>query len=294
MKFSTIQKFLQLAFSFVLLTLPMQVFAQTSSNLKVVTTIRPLHSITARIMKGVAVPYLLLGDNQPAHDAVLKPSQAKLLATADILFWIGPELETFLINPIRSLADNSEVVSLLGNNKLQLLHSTGSLIDPHIWLSTGNAQIISALIKDTLIKIDPANRQTYLDNFATLEKELTGLKSDISTMLISAQSKKFLIYHNALAYFGKEFDVEMRSVSPGNEVLMPSAKQISDIRRLLRSGDYSCIFTDPLINSSAIASAAGDAKLNVVILDPLGSNLEPGLDLYVDMMKNISRAIADC
>ncbi len=113
-------------------------------------------------------------------------------------------------------------------------------------------------------------------------------------ILAAARSKKYLIYHNALNYFKEEFDLNLQSANSGNEVLTPSAMQISKIRKLLRSGEYSCIFTDPLINSSAINSAANDADLELASLDPLGNNLIPGPQLYAGLMKNIARTIADC
>jgi len=273
---------------------PSRLTAQLQSGPDVTATIRPLHSIAARIMEGVGEPNLLLGDNQPIHDTVLKPSQARLLANTDILVWIGPELETFLDNPIRTMAAGTEVVSILGEDILSVQRYSDSLVDPHVWLNTGNAQAIAALVTDKLANADPANSQKYQNNLAGFKKELSALNSEISIILAAGQSRKYLIYHNALNYFKEEFDLDLQSTNSGNEILTPSARQISKIRKLLRSGDYSCVFTDPLTNSSAITSAANDANVDFASLDPLGNKLMPGPQLYASMMKNIARTIADC
>lgn len=76
---------------------------------KVVTSIRPLHSIVTSVMGDVGNPKLLLATNPSPHAATLKPSQATALQEADIVFWIGPELETFMIEPLETLSDGKHV-----------------------------------------------------------------------------------------------------------------------------------------------------------------------------------------
>jgi zinc transport system substrate-binding protein len=69
---------------------------------KVVASIKPLHSLVASVMGDTGTPALLVGGMQSPHDYQLKPSQVELMHHADIVFYVGPGLETFLT---RTLAD---------------------------------------------------------------------------------------------------------------------------------------------------------------------------------------------
>ena len=93
-------------------------FSETNedSNLNVVVSIKPFHSLVSGVMLGVARPELLLKGNFSPHPYSLKPSDAKKLQYADFVFWGGEALEMFLAKPISSFAKNAEVVSILEIN----------------------------------------------------------------------------------------------------------------------------------------------------------------------------------
>jgi hypothetical protein len=78
----------------------------------VLVSIKPLHSIVAAVMEGVATPELLLTGAASPHSYALKPSDARKIARADVIFWTGPVLETFLETPLANLAPRARVVAL--------------------------------------------------------------------------------------------------------------------------------------------------------------------------------------
>ncbi len=86
--------------------------SQYASAIEVVATIKPLHALASSVMKGVGEPHLLVPGNQSPHTHSLRPSDAKLLENADIIFYIDPTLETPLMKPIESLGRNAHVVEL--------------------------------------------------------------------------------------------------------------------------------------------------------------------------------------
>jgi zinc transport system substrate-binding protein len=83
------------------------------AELKVVTTIKPLHSLIANVMDGVGEPALLIEGSTSPHSFTLKPSHAKLLEEADIIFWVGESIETFMERPLESIVKNAEVVEFM-------------------------------------------------------------------------------------------------------------------------------------------------------------------------------------
>ena len=87
---------------------PLFLSFSTKADVKVVTTIKPLHSLVSSVMEGVGEPSLIIeGTNNP-HTFVFKPSHAELLEEADIVFWIGEDLEAFMEKPLDSLASNAK------------------------------------------------------------------------------------------------------------------------------------------------------------------------------------------
>lgn len=88
---------------------------------KVVTTVKPLHSLAAAVMQGVGEPELLLPPGASPHDYALKPSDARALDQADVVFWVGAPLEAFLTKPVQSLAGDARVVALASAPGLTLL-----------------------------------------------------------------------------------------------------------------------------------------------------------------------------
>ena len=91
------------------------------AEIKVVTTIKPLHSLVANVMDGVGEPSLIIEGSTSPHSFTLKPSHAKLLEEADLIFWIGEGIETFMERPLESIVKNAEVVEFMEVESIEKL-----------------------------------------------------------------------------------------------------------------------------------------------------------------------------
>ena len=91
------------------------------AEIKVVTTIKPLHSLIANVMDGVGEPSLIIEGSTSPHSFTLKPSHAKLLEEADIIFWVGEGIETFMEKPLESIVKNAEVVEFMEVESIEKL-----------------------------------------------------------------------------------------------------------------------------------------------------------------------------
>ncbi|CVI57921.1 MULTISPECIES: zinc ABC transporter substrate-binding protein ZnuA [Agrobacterium] len=78
----------------------------------VVVSIKPVHSLVAAIMRGVGEPQLIVDGAASPHTYNLRPSNARKLEKADVVFWVGPGLEAFLEKPLEALASKATVVEL--------------------------------------------------------------------------------------------------------------------------------------------------------------------------------------
>ena len=92
------------------------------ADVKVVASIKPVHSLVAAVMQGVDTPYLLVDGAGSPHTYALKPSQARQLQSADLVFWMSHDLEAFLEKPIESIAANATSVQLMESHGLTKLN----------------------------------------------------------------------------------------------------------------------------------------------------------------------------
>ena len=111
--------FLKKAIIFVIA--PLLLSFSAKADIKVVTTIKPLHSLISSVMEGVGEPSLIIEGTSNPHTFVFKPSHAQMLEEADIVFWIGEDLEAFMEKPLDSLADNATKISFMELSSIEKL-----------------------------------------------------------------------------------------------------------------------------------------------------------------------------
>ena len=96
-------------------------FSSVNAEIKVVASIKPIHSLASYLMDGVGKPKLIVDGYASPHGFSLKPSHAKMLQEADIVFWVGGDIENFLVKPLGSIAKNAEKIELLDIRGLKKL-----------------------------------------------------------------------------------------------------------------------------------------------------------------------------
>ena len=118
--------------SLIALTLSATSLSNAFADMKVVTSIKPIHSLVASVMQGAGTPSLIVeGANSP-HNYALKPSQARNLQQADIVFWMGHDLEAFLEGAIETIAKDAKSVSLMDSHGItKLAFREGGAFDAH-------------------------------------------------------------------------------------------------------------------------------------------------------------------
>ena len=292
------------------------------AEIKVVTSIKPIHSLVSYVMDGVGTPDLIVDGFNSPHNFQLKPSHAKMLEYADIIFWIGEGLENFLEKPLDSISKNAKKVELMeikGINKLEFReknifnehdhdeheedghkeekhddhddHDHGAH-DPHIWLDPQNAKVIVKLITKELSELDSKNAPTYKKNsekaLSDLDKLIKKVKKDTSKDL------RFVVFHDAYHYYEDRFGINLLGALTVNPDVLPGAAQLVEIREVIEHEKVNCIFSEPQFNPDIIKSIAKDTGVKTGVLDPLGANLDKGKNLYFDLIKNISSSFKGC
>ena len=297
-------------------------FSETNadSNLNVVVSIKPFHSLVSGVMLGVARPELLLKGNFSPHTYSLKPSDAKKLQYADFVFWGGEALEGFLAKPIISLSKNAKVVSILEINGLKLrsfraeshigksenfesyIHNPPkyqgaelkAAVDPHIWLDPENAKVITQKTVQILSDFDPENAQKFQKNGEKIIVRLNELDQQISSEMNEISDSTYLVLHDAYQYFESRYQLK----SAGSITLQLEhflgVSRLKKVQKMIKTSKVRCIFTEPQYSQKLVKTLIKDTSVKKGILDPIGADILPGPELYFDLMKNLSISLKSC
>ncbi len=265
----------------------------------VVASIAPVHSLLSGVMKGAGTPRLLMAGGGSPHAYALKPSDARALAGARAVFWIGPALEGFLVKPLMGLTRNVFTVELAGVEGVVTRLSSpgkdqGGKQDPHIWLDPVNAAHMIRMMVIVLANIDPANAVLYRKNGSGVMAGLAGLEGDIRRILAPVRDRSFLVFHDAYGHFEKRFGLKSGgAVSPGPD-RPPGARRLGELRRRIVDQKIACVFTEPQFTPALAKTLIEGTGARLGVLDPLGVNLAPGPGLYGELMKNMAHSLVEC
>jgi zinc transport system substrate-binding protein len=214
----------------------LSLFSNAQAEIKVVASIKPIHSLVSYVMDGVGTPNILVDGSSSPHSFQLKPSHAKMLQDADIVFWIGEDLESFLETPLSSIATNAAKITLMELDDIELLkfrekhifdkhddheehaeeqaehedhhdeHNHGEF-DIHFWLDPEIAKVMVKSITRELSDIDVANKSTYKANALKAIGELDELIE--ATKLKINKDASYVVFHDAYQYFEQRFGIEV-------------------------------------------------------------------------------------
>ncbi len=304
-------------------------FTSVNADVKVVASIKPIHSLASSLMDGVGKPDLIVDGYASPHGFAMKPSHAKMLQEADIIFWVGEDLENFLVKPLSSIAKKAEKIELMDIKGLEILkfrernifddhdhddhghddhgkkeddhddhghddhdgHAHGEF-DPHIWLDPVNAKVILKEMAEHLIENDEKNSAIYKKNLAKTLKDIDKLIKDTKSEL--SKSVASIVFHDAYQYFEERFNVNILGAFTVNTDVMPGAEQLAEIREIIEHDKVACVFSEPQFNPDIIKAVAKDMDIKTGVVDPLGATLNPGKDLYFDLIKNMSASFKNC
>ena len=319
------------------------IFVPANAEIKVVATIKPIHSLASYLMDGIGKPDLIVDGYASPHGFALKPSHAKMIQNADIIFWVGEDIEGFLEKPLKTIAKKAEKIELMeikGLTKLKFRernifeghddhghkednhddhakkeddhddhghddehkedghddhghegHAHGEY-DPHIWLDPMNAKVILSEMAEHLIENDQENEAKYKSNLKKAHKDLDKLTKKVKSEL--NKDFKSIVFHDAYQYFEKRFGINILGAFTVNTDVMPGAEQLAEIREVIEHDKVSCIFSEPQFNPDIIKAVAKDTNVATGVIDPLGATLNPGKNLYFDLIGNMSKSFKGC
>jgi zinc transport system substrate-binding protein len=276
---------------------------------KVVASIKPIHSLIAGVMAGVGEPQLIVSGGASPHLYTLKPSDAERLEHADLVFWVGPIFEGFLVKPIAVLAGKAVIVELDRAPGVTLLPArqggawdadadrpAASALeqDGHLWLDPANAKAIVRVAVARLSTLDPAQAAAYGANGAALERRLDVLDASLRQRLGAVAGLRFVVFHDAYQYFERRYGlaaIGSITVSPEHR---PGARRLREIRGKIAGLGVRCVFSEPQFEPRLVETVIAGTGARADMLDPEGAALVPGPDLYGALLTGLADRLESC
>lgn len=285
--------------------------SRSQAGLRVVATLPPVHSLVAGVMAEVGAPKLLLPGNQSPHGYALRPSQARALSEADVIFWIGPSLEATLERPLQTLAPEARIATLTELPGLTLLTygqaeqaPRGSdpaadaglrgRTDPHIWLDPQNARVIVEAAATVLAELDPENAERYERNARRVAARLDALEAELRARLEPIGATPYFVFHGGYGYLEHRYGLTGGEAITLSSERRPGARRLAEVRERIIREKVRCVFAEPQFSLVIVAVVIHGTEARTATLDPLGAGLPPGPEAYFAMMRANAEAIATC
>jgi zinc transport system substrate-binding protein len=166
--------------------------------------------------------------------------------------------------------------------------------DPHAWLSPQNAMTWLNVIAGQLSAADPDNAGAYFANAAAGRTEIEALIGEVTATLDPVRDGQFVVFHDAYQYFEADFDFPASGAISIGDASDPSPARIAEIQDRIAEQGIDCVLAEPQFNPGLVATVLDGTEAQTGILDPLGSDLEPGPTLYPQLIRNLSTALAGC
>ena len=298
------------------------------AELRVVVTVKPLHSLVAGVMKGIATPHLIVKGAANPHAYALKPSDAAALQNADLIVRVGSSFERFLEPVLKSGGASAQVVSLGEIDGLRRLairtgaawggghHGTGhggaghdgvrhdgaghdhnlshDQFDPHLWLAPQNALGVVDEVAQTLARLAPDKRLELARNAADMAARIKAMERAVAGELAPLKGQPFMVFHDAYQYFESAFGLSAVGAVSLGEGRLPGAKRVRQLRRAIVRRNVVCVFTEPQFKPKIVDTVIEGTTVRRGVLDAIGADIEAGPDAYLVLMRRNAKAAVAC
>jgi zinc transport system substrate-binding protein len=280
------------------------------ASVRVLTSMKPLQLIAAAVQDGIAVPEVLLPPGASPHNYALRPSDVRRVQEADLLYWIGPDMETFLPRVLSGRSKASVPVESLPG--MHLRHFTASAephdddedehdhdhrpgsVDAHLWLSSVNARVIAAKMAADLGQADPANAARYESNVQAFDARLDALDAKIKQRVAGISSKQYFVFHEAFDYFEEAYGLKHAGVFAVSSEVQPGAQHVAAMRARLTEFGKTCVFSEPPLRPRLADTLSAGLPVKLAELDGLGGYTPATAQGYEQLLSKLADDLAGC
>ena len=279
------------------------------ADVRVLTSIKPLQLIAAAVQDGVGTPEVLLPPGASPHNYALRPSDVRRVTEVDLLYWIGPDMESFLPRVLKGRSLPSVAVQTLPGLSLRHFgegeahadhdehdhdHQPGSL-DAHLWLLPANARVIAERMAADLSAADPANSARYQANLKAFSSRLDALDQRLKQRVAGVVGKPYFVFHEAFDYFEAAYGLQHAGVFSIASEVQPGAQHVAAMRERLQQVGPTCVFSEPPLRPRLVNTLTEGLPVRLAELDALGGKeISVNAQGYEQLLETLGNNLAGC
>lgn len=270
---------------------------------KILASIKPLALIAQEVAGDAADVQTLLPIAASPHDYPLKVSDHRRLRSADVILWIGPELESFLARPLAALPASTlmTVYELNGihwptandhqdHESHRHANHRHTANDPHLWLDPRNAEVIAIALAERLAGLNPEAASTYQLNAARFIQRVKALDGALEGQLASIKRHGFAVYHEGYSHFVGRYGLHQIGYVTYAPERRPGARHLKELEDVLAK-EGKCLFIEPYYEAKSIETMAQSLGLRIGVLDPIGGQQ---ISSYIQLMEALGNSFLTC
>ena len=236
--------------------------SERGDRLSVVVTVAPITSLVSSVVGDIADVRGVVPEGTNSHTFEPPPSVAEDLASADVIFMNGLQLE----EPTKELAeknkrDTTQIIEL-GNKTLDpdryaydfSFPKDGGKPNPHLWTNPPMARRYAEVVRDTMVELDPKNAGSYRANYdrfaGTVDRFDAAMRASFAT--VPAEHRKLLTYHDAYAYFAEEYGWEVIGAIQVSDFQDPTPKEMARLIDQVKTERVPAIFGSEVFPSPVL------------------------------------------
>lgn len=265
-----------------------------TASLNIVVDIPFVASLVQELVEGEDRVNSLINASDSPHTYTLRPRAVRSLQNADLVVTVAEGLSP---NITRAL------VNVVGGRKLNLASVPGMLhlpsrgdnaanIDPHLWLSPVNVQIMVNALRDELIILDPKRKTAFTKAAATMMQNLQDFDQQQQSRWSGASSGAFVSLHDATRYFEDRYQLISKGSLFGSSHATPGVQQLIALKQLIQSENIGCVIADANTPSTWVNTLTEGLDVNAVAFDILG--LDPSDVSYLSTLNRVADSFAFC
>lgn len=267
---------------------------------QLLASIKPLALIAQEVAGDRVTVDTLLPITASPHDYPLKMSDHRRLREADLIIWVGPELESFLARSLANISAQKQLATYtLSNlywpenpvsddhNHANHQHIGG---DPHLWLDPRNAGVIAQALAQRLAQLDPSAAQVYQANAARFIASTEQLDQQLSLKLAPVKTRGFAVYHEGYSHFVGRYGLHQVGYVTYTPERRPGAKHLKELQDVLKK-EGKCLFVEPYYQTDSMNAMVQSLGLRLGMLDPIGGQQ---VSSYKELLENLGSSFLTC
>ncbi|WP_152206977.1 zinc ABC transporter substrate-binding protein [Marinobacter changyiensis] len=289
--------------------------------INVVTSIKPLELLVRAVAtEGTNVTTLVPAGSSP-HTYHMRPSERRAMDEADLIFWVGPDMETFLTRILggEDFEHRTHALSALAPSATTEVphpnehegkddahqeeqdtdgdhdgHEHGDGEDPHIWLDPALAMQMAATIHDRLAEQPGADKSQLKQNLDAFRQALGTREDAIRQQLKAAEGISLFTYHDAFGRFAAHYGLAIAGVLTPSPERSPGARHVAEVQNTLKASSQPCLLIEPQFDRDWWRAITEGVEARLSTWDPLASDITADADGYLNFQQQLADAVMAC